>query len=368
MNLTKIYSLIKGHRFDSYLSIFESDNPGEEYLNFLNIDLYHLNSLNKKVTFPSNKFNFEKANAPDQDFRIYIMDHDAKFDYFSFFEYKFSLHDLTLDDIGTGIGQAKYEEYDHYTFLSSFCPAQENDSFGGKVSLLLFKNFAFIMLPASLRTDIPDLITLIESGKDDIIENPVFFNLVVLDFFSQGYFSRLNNLTDQNSFIEEGIFRNKNIFDEIRAFREAVVFYKNKAMSLARLMDVMNREIGKDNTDVEKRLKSFKDHLSYAAEEYGVLKGSSADMLNLYLAYNSKKTNDVMNLLTLVTSIFIPLSFITGLYGMNFDPSVSPFNMPELKWKYGYFYVLGLLISIAILMIAIFIYRGWLTVKKEGNE
>ncbi len=368
MNLKKIYGLIKGHRFDSYLSIFESENPGEEYLNSINIDVYSINSLTQKDTFPSNKFNFEKANAPGEDFKIYFMDHDAKFDYFSFFEYKFSLHDLTLDDIGTSIGQAKYEEYHNYTFLSSFCPAQENDSFGGKVSLLLFKNFAFILLPKSLRSDLGDLISLVSDGHEDIIENPVFFNMVMVDFFSQGYFSRLNNLTDQNSMIEESIFRNKNIFDEIRAFREAVVFYKNKAMSLARLMDLMNREIGKENGDVEKRLKSFKDHLSYAAEEYGVLKGSSGDMLNLYLAYNSKKTNDVMSLLTLVTSIFIPLSFITGLYGMNFDPAVSPFNMPELKWKYGYFYVLALLVSIAIVMIGIFVYRGWLTVKKEGNE
>jgi magnesium transporter len=56
-----------------------------------------------------------------------------------------------------------------------------------------------------------------------------------------------------------------------------------------------------------------------------------------------------MKLLTVVASVFIPLSFIVGLYGMNFDPELSSVNMPELKWKYGYIYAISLMVSVVVL-------------------
>jgi magnesium transporter len=68
-----------------------------------------------------------------------------------------------------------------------------------------------------------------------------------------------------------------------------------------------------------------------------------------------------MKFLTVITTIFIPLSFITGLYGMNFDTAASPFNMPELEWKYGYFYSLGLMAIIATGLSIYFIKKKWIS-------
>jgi magnesium transporter len=70
--------------------------------------------------------------------------------------------------------------------------------------------------------------------------------------------------------------------------------------------------------------------------------------------------NEVMKLLTVISTIFIPLSFIAGVYGMNFDPEVSPWNMPELKWVFGYPLSLMLMASVAGLLLIYFWMRRWI--------
>jgi magnesium transporter len=71
--------------------------------------------------------------------------------------------------------------------------------------------------------------------------------------------------------------------------------------------------------------------------------------------------NDVMKLLTLIATIFIPLTFIAGVYGMNFDPKASPFNMPELGWRYGYPAVLGVMVLVGLVLGGYFLRKGWLS-------
>ena len=70
--------------------------------------------------------------------------------------------------------------------------------------------------------------------------------------------------------------------------------------------------------------------------------------------------NEIMKLLTLIGTIFIPLSFITGLYGMNFDRTVSPLNMPELGWSFGYIYVWIVMLSVVFIMLFYFRRKKWI--------
>ena len=77
-------------------------------------------------------------------------------------------------------------------------------------------------------------------------------------------------------------------------------------------------------------------------------------MANFYYAAQGQRMNEIMKVLTIVSSIFIPLTFIVGVYGMNFE------NMPELKYKYGYYTVVGIMFLVGILLLSYFIRRGWL--------
>jgi magnesium transporter len=82
--------------------------------------------------------------------------------------------------------------------------------------------------------------------------------------------------------------------------------------------------------------------------------------MELHLSSVSSRMNEVMKFLTLVSTVFIPLTFIVGVYGMNFDPARSPFNMPELEWRYGYPAVLGTMAVMAVGLVLYFRRKGWL--------
>jgi len=84
----------------------------------------------------------------------------------------------------------------------------------------------------------------------------------------------------------------------------------------------------------------------------------TADMRDSYMAMSSSRMNGIMMTLTIVSTIFIPLTFIAGVYGMNFD------NMPELHGQYSYFIVLGIMIIIVIFMLAVFKHKGWFKLFK----
>jgi magnesium transporter len=86
----------------------------------------------------------------------------------------------------------------------------------------------------------------------------------------------------------------------------------------------------------------------------------AASLTDLYLSSVSYRMNEIMKVLTIFTAIFIPLSFIAGLYGMNFEHEESPLNMPELEWYFGYPFVLALMAVIAGGLLYYFWRRGWI--------
>ena len=83
-------------------------------------------------------------------------------------------------------------------------------------------------------------------------------------------------------------------------------------------------------------------------------------MLDIYMSSISNKMNEVMKVLTIIATIFIPITFVAGIYGMNFDPGVSKLNMPELSWPFGYIFAWGIMITITIVMVSYFKRKRWL--------
>ena len=82
--------------------------------------------------------------------------------------------------------------------------------------------------------------------------------------------------------------------------------------------------------------------------------------MDLYLSATSNRLNEIMKVLAIITTIFMPMSFVAGLYGMNFNSERSPWNMPELNWYWGYPIVLGMMGLMAVLLMGLFRWKGWL--------
>jgi magnesium transporter len=128
--------------------------------------------------------------------------------------------------------------------------------------------------------------------------------------------------------------------------------------------DAIQRLIRHDSTPMSPKVRAFLrdtyDHQASFIEAIEALRENTISLKELYLAHQGNRLNDVMKVLTIISTIFIPMSFITGLYGMNFDSSASRWNMPELGHAYGYPVVLVMLLLIAISMLVFFRRRGWL--------
>jgi magnesium transporter len=108
------------------------------------------------------------------------------------------------------------------------------------------------------------------------------------------------------------------------------------------------------STDTKVFLRDCYDHVIQLQESIESYREVCSDLRDYHLSAVGNRTNEVMKTLTIVSTIFIPLGFLAGLYGMNFE------TMPELKWKYGYFALLGVMASIAIGFFVWFRKRGWL--------
>jgi magnesium transporter len=83
-------------------------------------------------------------------------------------------------------------------------------------------------------------------------------------------------------------------------------------------------------------------------------------LIDMHLSLSQARINEIISFLTIVSAIFIPLTFIVGVWGMNFDPAASPWNMPELEWAYGYPTALGFMALIAVSLVVYFKWKKWL--------
>ena len=107
-------------------------------------------------------------------------------------------------------------------------------------------------------------------------------------------------------------------------------------------------------------IKDLEDHIRSATDTLENFREQVNSMIEIYRSTSGLKLNEVVKVLTIISTIFIPLTFIVGVYGMNFNTNKSPFNMPELNWYFGYPLVLMLMVIIVVLLLVIFRKKKWM--------
>ncbi|MBK8259502.1 MAG: magnesium/cobalt transporter CorA [Polyangiaceae bacterium] len=111
-------------------------------------------------------------------------------------------------------------------------------------------------------------------------------------------------------------------------------------------------------------LRDTYDHAIQVMDMVETYREIASGLMDLYLSGVSNRMNEIMKVLTILSTVFLPITFIAGVYGMNFDPEASPLNMPELKWRYGYIFSVILMMSSVGGLLLYYRSRGWLG---EGN-
>jgi magnesium transporter len=154
--------------------------------------------------------------------------------------------------------------------------------------------------------------------------------------------------------LESGEYRIKQIMKQVFETRSGLLKLKR---TIFPMRDLLYRLLNSERLSIPKSERTYfmnvYDHLIKLSELISANMDFTAEIRENYISVNSYRANTVMMTLTVITTIFMPLTFIAGVYGMNFE------NMPELRWEYGYFYVLGGMVFLSIMMFIWFKRKGW---------
>ena len=140
---------------------------------------------------------------------------------------------------------------------------------------------------------------------------------------------------------------------EIRLIRQA-------AWPLREVVNGYADEVDLVSDDMAPFIRDCYDHIVQIIDLLESHRERSASLIDMYLSSLSHRMNEVMKVLTIIATIFIPLGFIAGLYGMNFNPEISRWNMPETQWMYGYPFAIGLMVACFVGFLLYFKRKDWL--------
>ena len=206
-------------------------------------------------------------------------------------------------------------------------------------------------------------------GKGNIrISGTSYVMYSLMDIILDNYFFLLNRFSDELDTLEERLYRrpDKSITFEAQQIKRAFITVRRAAWpERDKINDMLrsNSPLITEHTKVF--LKDIYDHSMQIIDLVESYKEITGSLIDLYLSFVSNRTSDVMKVLTIISSVFIPLTFIAGVYGMNFsytDPETGKTlqrNMPELYHENGYVYTLIVMAVIALLQILFFLRKGW---------
>jgi len=282
----------------------------------------------------------------------------------------FDISLLVLEDIINTHQRPKLEEFDDYLFAISrmICLNKDQQLENEQISFILKENV--LLTFQEDYTDCLDPVrTRLEEGKGNIrTSGTSYIMYTLMDMILDNYFFLINRFGDDLDTLEERLYKrpDKSITFEAQQIKRAFITVRRAVWPERDKINDMLRSTSPLITDNTKLyLKDVYDHSMQIIDLVESYKEITSSLIDMYLSFVSNRTNDVMKLLTVISSIFIPLTFIAGVYGMNFayqDPETGKVlhkNMPELYAENGYLYTLMAMGVIAILQILFFWRRGW---------
>ena len=282
---------------------------------------------------------------------------------------RFGIHQLAVEDVLDQQARPKTEEYDTHTFVlmkTTRLSQREDVEFQKEVRtnpVGFFIGADWLVTLSATDVDIvdPSAPTWSRHGARLANRGTDFLAYRIIDAIVDGYFDVLDEIEDDIEAVEERVLAEPqpSVLEELNGVRRDLLAFRKVAWPAREAMSYLSRgdipEVGERN---EKYFRDVYDHLVQVVdliETYRDLTGGSRD---IYLNAVSQSTNEVMKTLTVVATIFIPLTFVVGVYGMNFAD--TPFAMPELYWTYGYpATMLGMVLVVGVMLVH-FRRQNWL--------
>lgn len=271
----------------------------------------------------------------------------------------FGVHPLVLEDIVNTDQRPKMEDYDDYIFivLKMLYLNDKGDLIvAEQISLVLGKNYviSFQEREGDVFAPVRDRIRYAKGRSRQMGADFLAYTLV--DAIVDGYFVILEKTGEQIEFVEQKLATDARpkTLQLIHQLKGDMVFLRKSVWPLREVVSGLQRlESGLIQKSTGIYLRDVYDHTIQVVDSIDSYREMVSGLLDIYLSSVSNRMNEIMKVLTIIATIFIPLSFIAGVYGMNFK------YMPELGWRWGYFAVLVAMVAVALGMVAYFKKKKW---------
>ncbi len=272
----------------------------------------------------------------------------------------FDLHPLIQADIVNISQRPKFNEYKDYLFIVfKMLHYDEAEQLNIEhISLVMGKDYVLTFQEAE--GDVfNDLRERLENPKGRIRRSGSdYLTYAILDAVVDNYFTVIVFMTNKIELLEDQLFEGNMetmLVADIQELKKEIIRIRR---AVTPLREVLNR-LEKSDTELidpstDKYLRDLYDNLIQVNESIEIYREMIWGLMDMHMTLSNNKMNEIMKVLTIMASIFIPLTFLAGIYGMNFD------NMPELHYRNSYFYLLGFMLFVIILMLWFFKRKKWL--------
>ncbi|MGB8952547.1 MAG: magnesium/cobalt transporter CorA [Candidatus Aminicenantales bacterium] len=272
---------------------------------------------------------------------------------------QFGLHPLILEDILNTGQRPKMEDFGDYIYLvvRMFSPSETNQEKMEQVSLILGPDFVISLLESESQIFEP-VKERIRKGKGRIRKMASdYLAYALVDAIVDSYFFILERLGERIELLEDELLSSPQAatMRQIHQFKGVMIYLRKSVWPLREVINNLQRgesKLIKSSTQIY--LRDIYDHTIQVIDTIETYRDMLSGMLDTYISSLSNRMNEVMKILTIIATIFIPLTFIAGIYGMNFK------FMPELEWRWGYFMIWGIMAVVALIMVVYFKRKRWL--------
>lgn len=269
----------------------------------------------------------------------------------------FCLHSLLIEDI-TSDHQPKVEEYEDYLFftLKMLYRIEETSIDYEQISFVLGKDYllSFQEKEGDLFGLLRDRIRLDQGKVRKRKADYLLYRLI--DIIVDNYYTVLDAIGQQIESIEDEIYDDNTgkVFKRVQRLKKELIFLRKALYPLRdAISKLVKDESGFIETSTVRYYADVYDHVAHLIDALDTYKDLTSGLMDIYINTQNTRMNEVMKILTVISVIFMPLTFIVGIYGMNFD------HMPELRWYAGYPMVMGGMLILVIVMIRYFKYKKW---------
>jgi magnesium transporter len=275
----------------------------------------------------------------------------------------FDLHPLALADVVNTSQRSKVEQYHEHQFIVMRMVMMDEHVHSEQISIVLGERF--LLTFQETEGDCLDLVRarIRADGSRIRSAGADYLAYAVIDAITDYYFPLLEEFGERIEALEEEVIDEpkREIVGRIHAMKHDLLTLRRSVWPKREALSSLYRDpLPLIHDETRLFLRDCYDHTVQVIDMVETYRELVSGLMDLYLTSVSNRMNEIMKVLTIIATIFIPLGFIAGLYGMNFDRRASAFNMPELGWTYGYPFALAVMAAVAIGLLLFFRRKGWL--------